>query len=114
MDILNFYTEVNRKIEKGELNKLSNLKLDKPEYFNWVEDIFYPMNVLDRGNSDALIWKYKDSKKMFSFSAIYKLSNQLVNYIRKHGGQKGDTIYSVLPLIPENWISLLATLLQLD
>ena len=65
MDILNFYTEVNRKIEKGELNKLSNLKLDKPEYFNWVEDIFYPMNVLDRGNSDALIWKYKDSKKMF-------------------------------------------------
>jgi acyl-coenzyme A synthetase/AMP-(fatty) acid ligase len=110
MDILNFYSEVNSRIEKGELNALSSLRLDKPEFFNWVEDIFYPLNVLENGNSDALIWKYKNSKKVFSFEAIYKLSNQLVNYIRKHGGQKGDTIYSVLPLIPENWISLLATI----
>lgn len=109
MDILNFYAEVNNRLEKGELNSLSSLHLDKPEYFNWAEDIFYPMNVLKHGNSDALIWKYKDSIKVFSFSEIYNLSNQLVNYIRKHGGQKGDTIYSVLPLIPENWISLLST-----
>jgi len=110
MDIVNFYSEVNRKIEKGELNSLSSLQLDKPDFFNWVEDIFYPVNVLEHGNSDALIWKYKNSKKVFSFNAIYKLSNQLVNYIRKYGGQKGDTIYSVLPLIPENWISLLSTI----
>lgn len=110
MDILNFFTEVNSKIEKGELNTLSHLQLDKPEYFNWVEDIFYPMNVVNRGNSDALIWRYKDSKKVFSFEAVYKLSNKLVNYIRKNGGQKGDTICSVLPLIPENWLSLLATI----
>ncbi|MDO8994278.1 MAG: AMP-binding protein [Daejeonella sp.] len=110
MDILNFYSEVIRNIEKGELNSLSSLQLDKPDFFNWVEDIFYPMNVLKHGNSDALIWKYKNSKKVFSFEAIYKLSNQLVNYIRKHGGQKGDIIYSVLPLIPENWISILATI----
>lgn len=110
MDILNFYSEVTRNIEKGELNSLSSLQLDKPDFFNWVEDIFYPMNVLEHRNSDALIWKYKNSKKVFSFEAIYKLSNQLVNYIRKYGGQKGDTIYSVLPLIPENWISLLATI----
>ena len=110
MDILNFYSEVIKNIEKGELNSLSSLQLDKPDYFNWVEDIFYPVNVLEHGNSDALIWKYKNSTKVFSFEAIYKLSNQLVNYIRKHGGQKGDIIYSVLPLIPENWISLLATI----
>ncbi len=110
MDILNFHSEVIKKIEKGELNSLSALQLDKPDYFNWVEDIFYPVNVLEHGNSDALIWKYKNSTKVFSFEAIYQLSNQLVNYIRKHGGQKGDIIYSVLPLIPENWISILATI----
>ncbi len=73
MDILNFYTEVNNKIEKGDLNTLSSLHLDKPEYFNWAEDIFYPMNVLKHGNSDALIWKYKDSIKVFSFNEIYNL-----------------------------------------
>ncbi len=110
MDILNFYSEVTRNIEKGELNSLSSLQLDKPDFFNWVKDIFYPMNVLEHGNSDALIWKYKNSKKVFSFEAMYKLSNQLVNYIRKNGGQQGDIIYSVLPLIPENWISILATI----
>lgn len=110
MDILNFYSEVIKNIEKGELNSLSSLKLDKPDYFNWVEDIFYPVNVLEHGDSDALIWKYKNSKKVFSFESIYQLSNQLVNYIRQHGGQQGDIIYSVLPLIPENWISLLATI----
>lgn len=110
MNILNFHSEVIKNIEKGELNSLSSLKLDKPDYFNWVEDIFYPVNVLEHGDSDALIWKYKNSKKVFSFESIYQLSNQLVNYIRKHGGQQGDIIYSVLPLIPENWISLLATI----
>lgn len=110
MNILNFHSEVIKNIEKGELNSLSSLHLNKPDYFNWVEDIFYPVNVLEHGNSDALIWKYKNSTKVFSFEAIYKLSNQLVNYIRKNGGQKGDIIYSVLPLIPENWISILATI----
>ena len=110
MDILSYYSEVNDKIKQGELNSLSSLQLDKPEFFNWVEDIFYPLNVLDHGNSDALIWKYKDLQKVFSFQAIYNASNQLVNYIRKHGGQKGDTLYSVLPLIPENWISLLCAI----
>ncbi len=110
MHILNFHSEVIKNIEKGDLNSLSSLQLDKPDYFNWVEDIFYPVNVLKHGNSDALIWKYKNSKKVYSFEAIYQLSNQLVNYIRKHGGQKGDIIYSVLPLIPENWISILATI----
>ena len=110
MNILNFHSEVIKNIEKGELNSLSSLELDKPDFFNWVEGIFYPVNVLKHGNSDALIWKYKNSKKVFSFEAIYKLSNQLVNYIRKNGGQQGDIIYSVLPLIPENWISVLATI----
>ncbi len=79
MDILNFHSEVIKNIEKGELNSLSSLQLDKPDYFNWVEDIFYPVNVLKHGNSDALIWKYKNSTKVFSFEAIYKLDKYISN-----------------------------------
>lgn len=110
MTILNFYREVNKSIKSGDLGSLTSLQLDKPQYFNWVEDIFYPMNVLEQGNDPALIWKYGKNDKTFSFKEMYQLSNQLLNFIRKKGGQKGDAIYTVLPLVPENWISFLTTI----
>lgn len=110
MEILGFYQEVNKMIETGNLDKLNTLQAPKPIYFNWVEDIFYPLNVVNNGNSDALIWKYKNAKEVFSFTTIYQRCNQLVNFLRKHNIEPGNTIYTMLPLVAENWISFMATI----
>ena len=110
MDLLNFFRAVNNGIQNGALNPLASLELEKPEYFNWVEDVFYPLNVEEQGDAKALIWNYNGVVQTFSFQEVYIRSNQLLNYIRKFGGEIGDTLYTVLPLVPENWLSFLATI----
>jgi acyl-coenzyme A synthetase/AMP-(fatty) acid ligase len=110
MNILSFFQEVNKKIASKDFSDLPSLQLDKPTHFNWVEDIFYPLNVQEQGDQPALIWRYKDAQRTFSFKEVYQLSNQLLHFVRKNGGQQGDAIYTVLPLVPENWISFLTAI----
>ena len=110
MDIRDFFQKSIQLIKEGNTSALPSLSLDKPEYFNWVEDIFYPLNVLDHGESMALLWRYKEQTKSYTFKEVYERANQLINFLRKHGAQQGDRMYTVLPLIPENWFSFLATI----
>lgn len=109
MELKEYFQTLIGQIEKGNHNKIELEKPSKPEYFNWVKDIFYPLNVEINGNNDALIWKYKENKKTFSFTAVYEKSNQLVNLLRRNGIDKGNVIYTMLPLIPENWFTFLAS-----
>ena len=108
MKLLDFFQSVNQKIEAGQLDALASMNPVKPTYFNWVEDIFYPMNVVTHGEEEALIWKYKDRKDVFSFKMVYERCNQLVNLLRKQQIEKGAVLYTMLPLIPENWFTFLA------
>ncbi|MFD1550840.1 branched-chain amino acid aminotransferase [Putridiphycobacter roseus] len=108
MELLEFYQKVNQKIEAGEIADLSTFNPPKPAYFNWVEDIFYPLNVQHYGDTNALIWKYKETQKEFTFQTIYDRSNQLLNLLRNYGVKSGEVVYTMLPLIPENWFALLA------
>ena len=110
MDIKDFFQKVSTDIAKGNYDQLRSYQLEKPENFNWVKDIFEPTIVEKNPDSHALIWRYKDQDRFFSFKEMMGLANQLINLLRKHGIQKGDHIYSQLPLVPANWISVLATI----
>ncbi|MCF6297234.1 MAG: AMP-binding protein [Flavobacteriaceae bacterium] len=110
MNIKDFFKQVRASIANSEYDKLATYQLEKPEYFNWVEEIFYELNVKAFPNDCALIWKYNDKEEIYSFQQMYELANQLLNFMRKHGCEKGDTIYTILPVIPANWISFLTTI----
>ena len=107
-DLQAFFKQVNQHIAKGQLDEIVALNPPKPTYFNWVEDIFYPLHVKEQGDKEALIWLYKEAKKVFSFKLVYERCNQLVNLLRKNNASNGDVIYTMLPLIPENWFTFLA------
>lgn len=108
MELKEFFQVVNQKIEEGKFDDLSSMNPIKPEFFNWVEDIFYHLNVKQHGNESALIWKYHEFKKEFSFKTVYERCNQLVNFLRSQSIEEGAVIYTMLPLIPENWFTFLA------
>ena len=110
MNIKTFFQQVRADITAEQNDKLSSYQLDKPAYFNWVEEVFYDLNVKAFPNDRALIWRYKEQEKIYSFLEMYQLSNQLLNFMRRHGCKKGDHIYSLLPLVPLNWISFLTTM----
>lgn len=94
----------------GNYDDLNQLKLDKPEMFNWVEEVFYGLNVRNFPDDRSLIWHYNGQERIFSFLEMYEAANQLLNLMQKHGGKQGDHIYTLLPLVPANWISQLSTI----
>ncbi|MCI4668296.1 MAG: AMP-binding protein [Bacteroidia bacterium] len=110
MLLLDYFKSVRELISQQKFEGLRELKLEKPDSFNWVEEIFYGLNVKEFSEDKALIWKYKEEEKAFSFKEIYEVSSQFLNLLREHGADKGDRIYSLLPLVPANWISFLATI----
>ncbi len=110
MNIQEFYTEVRRAVTNEEFDKLPSLELTKPEYFNWVMEVFYEMNVKSYPESKALIWRYNERERFYTFKSIYNEANQFLNFLRNHSIKKGDCIFSQLPLDPSNWISLLAAI----
>lgn len=108
MKILELYQRVAQAIKEKDFDSLKDLKPIKPEYFNWVTDIFEPLNVKQHPNDKALIWKYNEQQEVFTFFEISAYSNQFLNLMRKHGIAQGDKIFIQLPLLPPNWYGYLA------
>src|SRR5690554_434735 len=108
MKILELYQRVAQAIKENDFNGLHLLKPVKPEYFNWVTDVFEPLNVKQHPNDKALIWKYKEQREDFTFAEISARSNQFLNLMRKHGIGQGDKMFIQLPLLAPNWYSYLA------
>lgn len=110
MNIQEFYSQARVYIADERFEHLADLKLTKPEYFNWVRDVFYTMNVKTHPDSKALIWLYYNKEKHYTFGAIYHEANQFLNFLRNHGIEKGNCIYTQLPLVPVNWVGTLAAI----
>jgi len=110
MKIQEYFQQVRADLAKQNYDNLANHTLDKPEYFNWAEEIFYQLNVKSFPEDRALIWRHNEQERIFSFREMYDEANQFLNLMRKHGATQGDHIYSLLPLIPANWISFLSTI----
>jgi acyl-coenzyme A synthetase/AMP-(fatty) acid ligase len=110
MTIKALFQQIRSDIAQQQFDKLATYPLTKPQYFNWVKDIFYDMNVKANPNGKALIWRYNDQEKHYTFKGIYQETNQFLNFLRKQGIVKGNRIYTQLPLAPANWISTLAAI----
>lgn len=108
MKVLELYRQVAQAIEERDFDALYAIKPIKPEYFNWVTDIFEPLNVKQFPDDRALVWKYNDQRETFTFAQIAERSNQFLNFIRKFSVEKGNNIFIQLPLVPPNWYSYMA------
>jgi acetyl-CoA synthetase len=110
MNIHDFYTRVRNSVAVEDTHDLHELQLTKPEYFNWAQEVFFEMNVKCYPDSQALIWRYNEREKIFTFQDIYDAANQFLNFLRSHGVEKGNSIFSQISLDPANWISLLGAI----
>lgn len=110
MEIKKFFNQVRSDIANDKFDTLATYALRKPQYFNWLEDVFYAQDVKSNPEGIALIWRYNNQEKHYTFKGIYEETNQFLNFLRKHGIEKGNRIYTQLPLVPANWISTLAAI----
>lgn len=107
MEIVDLYKNLRELIAEENFDELRKLTAKKPERFNWVADVFEPLNVKEIPDEKALIWIYNEQREDLTFSELSKKSNQFLNFLRKHGIEQSDKMFAQLPLVPINWISYL-------
>ncbi len=102
--------ENKEKAMKEFFDKLNTMQM--PEYFNWAAEVFEGIHVQERGDQTALLWANLDTgeTKKFSYEEFAAEGNKLVNFLRAHGVNQGDSFYMMLPLLPEIWFSTFATI----
>ncbi len=84
--------------------------MDTPEYFNWAAEIFEDLHVSQNPDKKALIWTDMDTLeiKIYTYRQLLQKANQLINFLYKSGIKKGDNLYMMSPVLPENWFACLA------
>lgn len=87
----------------------SDFSLAVPEQFNFGHDVVDAQAL--RHDKPALIWcDAAGNERLFNFSDISRLSNQLANLLCSKGLTKGDRVLILLPRIPEWQIAMVACL----
>ncbi len=84
--------------------------VETPEYFNWVGEIFEDLHVDIHPDKKALVWTDLDTLeiKTFTYKEVLQKANQLINFLLASGVKKGDALYMMSPVLPENWFACLA------
>lgn len=103
------FDDFRKAMNERDIGKIYSILTDannfNPKYFNWVSEVFEKID-----DKTALVWVDLDKgeEKKLSYRDIALASNKLLNFLRKEGLKKGDPVYIMTPIIPEQWISLLA------
>lgn len=84
--------------------------MDLPEYFNWASDIFEDLHVKETPDKNALIWTDIDTRetKAYTYLMLSQKANQLINLFLRSSVKKGDNLYMMTAVSPENWVTSLA------
>ncbi|MGV0828257.1 AMP-binding protein [Empedobacter brevis] len=110
MTVQELFNSIRSSIEEEDYAQLKEIKIFKPEKFNWVRDVFEPYNVAQLGEQKGLIWKYNDQREDYTFQDLSNKYNQFLNYLRSKGIKEGDKMFSQVPLLPITWIGYLAAI----
>lgn len=110
VDLYSRFTDALRGGERGEIESvlggLNTLVL--PGRFNWVRDVLEPL--YGGSSQTALIYRSLQSgeEEKVSYSALLRRAGALVELFLERGIKKGDSVYLMTPVVPEQWYSLLA------
>lgn len=86
-----------------------NFRWPRLDEFNWALDYFDPMA---NGNSKIGLWLVDETgrEKKFSFSELSRRSNQVANFMRAQGLQRGDSIFLLIEDDVALWEIMLAAM----
>jgi acetyl-CoA synthetase len=110
MSTESLFRQVQTLIADQQFDQLSALNITKPQKFNWVREIFEAIQVKEQPEATALLWTDGTQTQSFSFLDLQTRCNQYVNFLRHHGLNAGAVIYAQMPLLPENWLTILAAI----
>ncbi len=103
--------EIIRLLQVGDYASLRHARPAIPESFNWAADVFEPLHLKEASDRLALLF-VDDAKneRRFTFRELASQGNRLLSFLRNRGLHKGDTVFVMLPVVPEVWFSYYATI----
>lgn len=104
------YQLIGTMLMNEDFEGLHDLKIEKPDYFNWVQEIFEDIHVKDNPDKTALLWTDGEVTHEYTFKTMYNRYNQLINFLRSKGIQKDDVILTQMMLQRINWVTHLAAI----
>jgi acyl-coenzyme A synthetase/AMP-(fatty) acid ligase len=110
MNTTSLYRQIREMIAAKRFEALCALEIIKPQQFNWVAEVFENIHVQDTPDAQALIWTDSVQTKTFSFHELSLHCNRFLHFLRKHQLQQQDVIFSQMPLLPENWLTVLVSI----
>ncbi|MEP7144500.1 MAG: AMP-binding protein [Ferruginibacter sp.] len=106
----NLYRQILEMIAGKQFEALSSLDIVKPKKFNWVKEVFENIHLERSPHAKALLWTDGKQTSTFSFEDLSVRYNRFLNFLRKHGLGVNDIIFSQMPLLPENWLTILVAI----
>jgi acetyl-CoA synthetase len=110
MNYEDFYRQVRDTIAEKDFASLQSLPVPTGKKFNWVSEVFENIHVKDNPEADALIWTNGKITNRFSFKELMVQYNKLLNFLHSKKIQTNAIIFCQIPLLPENWLTILASI----
>ena len=104
------FEKINTLFKERDYDSLYQLDIKKPEYFNWVQEVFEKIHLQNHPNKTALLWTDGTNTEEYTFLTLHNRYNQLINFLRSKGIKQGDTLLTQLMLQRINWVASLATI----
>lgn len=105
-----YFEQAIQLISEEKFEELRSLPIQKPEYFNWVVEVFENIHVKSQPDATALLWTDGDVTNHHTFKQISEGGNQLLNLFRSYGVQQDDIMLTLLGLQEINWYALIAAI----
>jgi acyl-coenzyme A synthetase/AMP-(fatty) acid ligase len=104
------FRTIRQLIADKQFDELTRLDIKKPEYFNWVKEIFEGIHVKDTPDAHALLWTDGRQTIPYSFAGMTAEVNRLLNFLRNKNVVQQDVILTQMALQPVNWFAILAAI----
>ncbi|MFD0700346.1 acyl-CoA synthetase [Myroides pelagicus] len=104
------YKKIGDLLIDQDYRALHDLKIEKPEYFNWVQEVFEDIHVKETPDKTALLWTDGEVTHHYTFLTLHNRYNQLINFLSSKGIKKGDVILTQMMLQRINWVTHLAAI----
>jgi len=98
-------------VERGEFEPLTRDRIEVPERFNWAREVFEGRHLKRFPDRPALIWADdRDHELRLTYRQFVESGNRLLNLLRRLGLPPQKSIFVMLPVYPEVWLSYYAAI----
>ena len=98
-------------VEQGNPADLRRDRIELPERFNWAHEIFEERHVRRSPDRLALDWNDEEGQRIpLTYREFAHAGSRLLNLLRRLGLKEQQTLFVMLPIYPEVWLSYFAAI----